>query len=208
MAAGISDRLWSVEDIANLVETAAPKPGKRSLQASRRRNFKLRHYRRLTRIAAGLPAPQCRTSSRPGLKSSSLDGPRGATPGLYRHMPWRRQGRRGAPPVDRSAARVVPAQRRAGGDPRWRNRGARDLRRGNGRAREQGQGRDQSCSWHGFPPAGLQCRVWSSPPQGCSRAPLLPPGRPRRRRRDGGARASVRMAGLARQRQEATEAAA
>ena len=56
MAAGISDRLWSVEDIANLVETAAPKPGKRSLQASRRRNFKLRHYRRLTRIASQLLA--------------------------------------------------------------------------------------------------------------------------------------------------------
>lgn len=29
MAAGVSDRLWSVEDIANLVESAAPKPGKR-----------------------------------------------------------------------------------------------------------------------------------------------------------------------------------
>lgn len=29
MAAGVSDRLWSVEDITNLVEAAAPKPGKR-----------------------------------------------------------------------------------------------------------------------------------------------------------------------------------
>lgn len=29
MAAGLSDRLWSIEDIANLVEAAVPKPGKR-----------------------------------------------------------------------------------------------------------------------------------------------------------------------------------
>jgi IS1 family transposase len=29
MAAGLSDKLWSVEDIANLVEAAAPQPGKR-----------------------------------------------------------------------------------------------------------------------------------------------------------------------------------
>jgi hypothetical protein len=29
MAAGLSDKLWSIEDIANLVEDAAPKPGKR-----------------------------------------------------------------------------------------------------------------------------------------------------------------------------------
>jgi IS1 family transposase len=29
MAAGVADRLWSVEDIANLVEAAEPKPGKR-----------------------------------------------------------------------------------------------------------------------------------------------------------------------------------
>ena len=29
MAAGVSDRLWSVEDIANLAEAAAPKPGRR-----------------------------------------------------------------------------------------------------------------------------------------------------------------------------------
>lgn len=31
MAAGITDRLWGVEDIAALVEAAAPKPGKRGL---------------------------------------------------------------------------------------------------------------------------------------------------------------------------------
>jgi hypothetical protein len=29
MAAGVSKTLWSVEDIANLVEAAAPTPGKR-----------------------------------------------------------------------------------------------------------------------------------------------------------------------------------
>lgn len=29
MAAGVSDRLWSMEDVAALVETAAPKPGRR-----------------------------------------------------------------------------------------------------------------------------------------------------------------------------------
>lgn len=29
MASGVSDRLWSMEDVANLVEAAAPKPGKR-----------------------------------------------------------------------------------------------------------------------------------------------------------------------------------
>ena len=29
MASGVSKTLWSVEDIANLVEAAAPKPGKR-----------------------------------------------------------------------------------------------------------------------------------------------------------------------------------
>jgi hypothetical protein len=29
MAAGVSERLWSVEDIAELVDAAAPKPGRR-----------------------------------------------------------------------------------------------------------------------------------------------------------------------------------
>lgn len=29
MAAGVSDRLWSMEDVATLIETATPKPGKR-----------------------------------------------------------------------------------------------------------------------------------------------------------------------------------
>jgi hypothetical protein len=29
MAAGVSDRLWSMEDIADLIETRQPKPGKR-----------------------------------------------------------------------------------------------------------------------------------------------------------------------------------
>ena len=30
MAAGVTDRLWSIEDIANIVEAAAPKPGRPS----------------------------------------------------------------------------------------------------------------------------------------------------------------------------------
>nr|WP_253387988.1 hypothetical protein [Methylorubrum extorquens] len=29
MAMGVSDRLWSIEDMAALIEAAAPKPGKR-----------------------------------------------------------------------------------------------------------------------------------------------------------------------------------
>lgn len=29
MAAGVSDRLWSMEDVAELVEASLPKPGKR-----------------------------------------------------------------------------------------------------------------------------------------------------------------------------------
>ena len=29
MAAGVSDRLWSIEDLAAMVEEAAPQPGKR-----------------------------------------------------------------------------------------------------------------------------------------------------------------------------------
>ena len=29
MAAGVTDRLWSIEDIAAIVEDAAPKPGRR-----------------------------------------------------------------------------------------------------------------------------------------------------------------------------------
>jgi hypothetical protein len=33
MAAGLSDKLWSVEDIAKLVEAAAPKPTKRRAAA-------------------------------------------------------------------------------------------------------------------------------------------------------------------------------
>jgi len=28
MAAGVTDKLWSVEDIANMVDAAAPKPGR------------------------------------------------------------------------------------------------------------------------------------------------------------------------------------
>ena len=31
MAAGVSDKLWSVADLAEMVDAAAPKPGKRGL---------------------------------------------------------------------------------------------------------------------------------------------------------------------------------
>ncbi len=46
MAAGVSDRLWSVEDIAALVEASEPTPAKRGPYKPRGHNFKLRHYRR------------------------------------------------------------------------------------------------------------------------------------------------------------------
>ena len=34
MAAGVSDRLWGMEDLAEMVEAALPKPGKRGLTGS------------------------------------------------------------------------------------------------------------------------------------------------------------------------------
>jgi hypothetical protein len=37
MAAGVADRLWSMEDIATLVEAAAPKPGARGPYKTRAR---------------------------------------------------------------------------------------------------------------------------------------------------------------------------
>ena len=53
MAAGVSDRLWSMEDIAALVEAAVPKPGSRGSYKKRyREKFKLRHYPPSGRLAA------------------------------------------------------------------------------------------------------------------------------------------------------------
>lgn len=46
MAAGVTDRLWDIEDIIRLIDEAAPKPGPRgALQKIDRRKFKLTHYR-------------------------------------------------------------------------------------------------------------------------------------------------------------------
>ncbi len=47
MAAGVTDRLWSVADIAESIETAEEKPGKRGpyrKRGGRARKFKMRHY--------------------------------------------------------------------------------------------------------------------------------------------------------------------
>jgi hypothetical protein len=46
MAAGISDTLWSMADLAEMVDAAQPKPGKRGpYKKARGGNFKLRHFR-------------------------------------------------------------------------------------------------------------------------------------------------------------------
>ena len=47
MEAGVTDRLWEISDIVDLIEAAAPKPGPaRPIQEARReiRYFKLTHY--------------------------------------------------------------------------------------------------------------------------------------------------------------------
>jgi len=51
MAASLSDRLWSVEDIANLVEAAAPVATKRGPYKRRQPEFQLTHYPFLGEIA-------------------------------------------------------------------------------------------------------------------------------------------------------------
>ena len=44
MAAGLSETLWSMTDLAEMVDAAAPKPGPRGPYKKAGRNFKLRHY--------------------------------------------------------------------------------------------------------------------------------------------------------------------
>ncbi len=49
MAAGVTDRLWEIEDIVRLVDEAAPKPGPRG--PCKTKKFKPTHYR----LAGGVP---------------------------------------------------------------------------------------------------------------------------------------------------------
>jgi hypothetical protein len=49
IAAGLSDTLWSMADVAEMVDTSLPKPGKRGRIKDGRRKFKLRHYPTLPR---------------------------------------------------------------------------------------------------------------------------------------------------------------
>jgi len=51
MATGLSDKLWPVEDIANLVEAAAPVATNAARTKARGSDFKVMHYHRQRSVA-------------------------------------------------------------------------------------------------------------------------------------------------------------